>query len=657
MICLKNINKYYKLKSGQNFHALKNIDLKFNRGEFICIVGRSGSGKSSLLNIIGGLDQYDQGDLIIDNINTKTYHEIDWNIYRNKNIGFIFQSFNLIYHLTVLENVELPLIVTGNFSFQECRNKAIEVLEKVGLKEHIYKKPGYLSGGEQQRVAIARAIVNDPEIILADEPTGQLDKNTSIEILDLIKKISNNKLVIMVTHMEKLVSNYATRLITIKDGGIINDNFIESISNTKNFYDKNKKLKKLSNFKQLNYMIINNLKRRIKSTISLFIMFGLILSLALTAIVLGRKQVQNDVFYLLSPNSPLNLIRISHNEGFNDNEIIQINHLNNVISVTPYYNDNINIEYDDKNLNIISNLAILPEKEENFILKNEIIYGNYSKNNDEVIMTIDGAIKLIDDDNKTINQRYKLGLIQASDIWNELKNKTLDIKYNSEETFVKIVGLVDYNLWHDKEVLIFGKNELAKEIFNIDSVNYLSIYLLNVDNKSRESTKLQILKLNSSYIFDQSIETQITEIYNSFIPINNFVEIILIITLVITSICAFALINFNLYSRLKEVGILKSFGCSIQKIKMLFTLELLYIVLFGCIVYYFITTLFINIYVKITTQLFSTANININSKIIYPDFLSTVMILVIGLILIHLYSFIPLKKITKYPVIDILRES
>jgi putative ABC transport system permease protein len=221
MLELKDIKKGYQV--GDNFQqVLKGIDINFRRNEFVSILGHSGSGKTTLLNLIGGLDKYDSGDLIIENISTKLYNDRDWDSYRNYRVGFIFQSYNLIMHQSVLANVEMALTLSG-VSKKERLKKATAALEKVGLKEHIDKKPNQLSGGQMQRVAIARALVNDPEIILADEPTGALDSKTSVQIMDLLKEIAKDKLVIMVTHNPELAKEYSTRIVELKDGIIIND--------------------------------------------------------------------------------------------------------------------------------------------------------------------------------------------------------------------------------------------------------------------------------------------------------------------------------------------------------------------------------------------------------------------------------------------------
>ena len=234
MLELKNIKKSYTLANFTQT-ALNDVSLKFRKNEFVAILGQSGSGKTTLLNIIGGLDHYDSGDLIINNKSTKKFKDTDWDAYRNNCIGFIFQSYNLISHISILSNVELGMTLSG-VSKKERRQKAIEVLKKVGLENHINKNPNQLSGGQMQRVAIARALVNNPDIILADEPTGALDSKTSVQIMELIKEIAKDKLVIMVTHNSELAHNYANRIIELKDGNIISDtNKLERQNNNKTY--------------------------------------------------------------------------------------------------------------------------------------------------------------------------------------------------------------------------------------------------------------------------------------------------------------------------------------------------------------------------------------------------------------------------------------
>ncbi len=221
MLQIQHIKKDYKTGDLVQ-HALNDVSVNLRENEFVAILGPSGSGKTTLLNVIGGLDRYDSGDLIINGTSTKKYRDRDWDSYRNHTIGFVFQSYNLIMHQTVLANVELALTISG-ISGAKRREKAKAALEKVGLADHMYKKPGQMSGGQMQRVAIARALVNDPDIVLADEPTGALDSETSVQVMDLLQEVAKDRLVVMVTHNPELARQYATRIVTIKDGNILSD--------------------------------------------------------------------------------------------------------------------------------------------------------------------------------------------------------------------------------------------------------------------------------------------------------------------------------------------------------------------------------------------------------------------------------------------------
>ena len=222
MLQLKGIIKNYTAGDTE-VHALKGIDIRFRESEFVSILGPSGCGKTTMLNIIGGLDRYTDGDLIIGGRSTREFKDKDWDSYRNHKIGFVFQNYNLIPHQTVLANVELALTLSG-VSKSERRKRAAEALAKVGLKDQLHKKPNQMSGGQMQRVAIARALVNDPDIILADEPTGALDSETSIAIMNILREISDEKLIIMVTHNAELAEQYSSRIIRLLDGRVIDEN-------------------------------------------------------------------------------------------------------------------------------------------------------------------------------------------------------------------------------------------------------------------------------------------------------------------------------------------------------------------------------------------------------------------------------------------------
>lgn len=316
MLEISKICKDYVLKD-QTVSALKDIDICFRRSEFVSILGPSGCGKTTLLNIIGGLDRYTSGDLIIDSVSTKEYKDKDWDNYRNHKVGFVFQNYNLIPHQTVLENVEIALTLSG-IKKDERKRRAIEVLEKVGLKDKLKSKPNQLSGGQMQRVAIARALVNDPEIILADEPTGALDSKTSVQIMEILKEISKNKLVVMVTHNPDLAEEYSTRIIRLLDGELKQDtnpyNHEESIkeieshkaelekdaaNNDEKSFKKTEKKKSMSFFTALALSFKNMLTKKGRTIMVSFAgsigIIGIALILAVSAGMTGYiENMQSD---------------------------------------------------------------------------------------------------------------------------------------------------------------------------------------------------------------------------------------------------------------------------------------------------------------------------------------------------------------------------
>ncbi len=305
MLVLKNIVKDY-VAGDTTVRALKGIDINFRENEFVSILGPSGCGKTTLLNIIGGLDRYTSGDLYINGKSTKSFQDSDWDTYRNHSIGFVFQSYNLIPHQTVLANVELALTLSG-VSKKERKKRAIEALKKVGLEQQIYKKPNQMSGGQMQRVAIARALINDPDILLADEPTGALDSETSVQIMEILKEISKEKLIVMVTHNPELAEEYSNRIIRCLDGEVIDDTNPFDPTEEDTVAEKEKeatakvKGKKSMSFSSAFALSINNLKtKRGRTFLTAFAgsigIIGIALVLALSnGIQVYIDRVQEDM--------------------------------------------------------------------------------------------------------------------------------------------------------------------------------------------------------------------------------------------------------------------------------------------------------------------------------------------------------------------------
>ena len=309
MLELKNICKIYETH-GFKQNALEKVSISFRENEFVSILGPSGSGKTTLLNIIGGLDNYTSGDLIINGVSTKKYKDRDWDTYRNHKVGFVFQNYNLIPHQNILSNVELALTLSG-VSKKERVKRAKEALKKVGLEEHINKKPNQLSGGQMQRVAIARALVNNPDILLADEPTGALDSKTSKQIMELLKEVAKDKLVVMVTHNKELADEYSTRIIELRDGVIKGDNnpFDEEKEETKKDTKKDKKTN-MSFFTALSLSLNNLMTKKGRTILTAFAgsigIIGIALILSLSSGVqeyINRVQEETLTSYPLTIES------------------------------------------------------------------------------------------------------------------------------------------------------------------------------------------------------------------------------------------------------------------------------------------------------------------------------------------------------------------
>lgn len=331
MLTLKRITKVYSGGEMQ-VKALRGIDLDFSSSEFAAILGPSGCGKTTLLNIIGGLDQYTEGDLIIRGKSTKQFRESDWDTYRNHAVGFVFQSYNLIPHQTVLANVELALTLSG-IGREERRRRAMEALEKVGLADQVRKKPNELSGGQMQRVAIARALVNNPEILLADEPTGALDSETSVQVMEILREIGRERLVIMVTHNPDLANEYADRIIRLLDGKVISDNRIvrETVPERAAAPEENKKKRSMSILTALNLSLTNLMTKKGRTLLTAFAgsigIIGIALILSISSGVNDYiERVQRDTLsaYPLEINAQsMDMTETLSNLFGGDNEVRQ----------------------------------------------------------------------------------------------------------------------------------------------------------------------------------------------------------------------------------------------------------------------------------------------------------------------------------------------
>ena len=515
MLELNNIRKSYQ--NGVNKQeVLKNINIKFRKSEFVSILGASGSGKTTLLNIIGGLDKYDSGDLIIDGLSTKKYKDGDWDTYRNARVGFVFQNYNLIMHQTVFSNIEMALTLSG-ISIMERRRRTFDIIEKVGLEEHTFKKPNQLSGGQMQRVAIARALINNPDILLADEPTGALDSKTSTQIMDLLKIISKDRLVIMVTHNAELASKYSTRIIQLKDGVITNDT--NSCLEEKDKF-KNKEIKKKSMSLITSFVLsFNNLLTKKGRTV-LTAMAGSIGIIGIALILALSNGVANyvskmekdslsdypikiersgyDVFGMLdellnSANEGIEYkdgklyskddlvgLKISSTEGvLKKNNLVEFKkYIESNTSMKKYLNETF-YQYDlelqvytsDYNKvnpskykigenNIFSELE---QNEEVLNKKYELLQGDLPKNSDEVVLVV-GTNNIVED-----SILYSLGIKSEQQLKGDLEKRDIDEKYKVKSDVYsyddligkkyKVILNTDYYVENDNGYIDNSNNE------------------------------------------------------------------------------------------------------------------------------------------------------------------------------------------------------
>lgn len=529
MLELKNITKIYK-SNNITQKALDKVNIKFRDNEFVSILGPSGSGKTTLLNIIGGLDRYTSGDLIIGGISTKHYKDRDFDTYRNHKIGFVFQSYNLIAHQTALSNVELALTI-GGVSKKDRKKRALEALKKVGLKDHVNKKPNQLSGGQMQRVAIARALVNDPDILLADEPTGALDSKTSVQIMNLLKDIAKDRLVIMVTHNPDLALEYSTRIINLKDGIVVDD------SNSYDSKEENKttigKKTSMSFLTALSLSLNNLMTKKARTFLTAFAgsigIIGIALILGLSNGVssyIDKKQEETLSNYPLTiQKNTMNISSVmtsmmgSKKEKYNDGLVHSNNMLSDLLTslnvkknnlkdfksyleknkdIKKYVSDiqykydiDINIYTKDIDNNIIqvnpTNLANnlgdfskymqfsdnnvfyeLFDNEKMLLDNYDLVAGNLPANYNEVVVMVDSDNQISD------YTLYALGLKSQKDLENILLDNQKSNKENNKEAYSydDLLGL-SYRLILNTDYYKYENNKWINKSNDNNYINYL----------------------------------------------------------------------------------------------------------------------------------------------------------------------------------------
>mgnify|MGYP003290228182 CR=1 FL=1 len=708
MLELCNITKSY------NSHkVLDNISINFRKKEFVSIIGPSGSGKTTLLNIIGGLDKQDKGDFFINGKSTKKYKDKDYDKYRNKKVSFVFQNYNLINHLNILQNIELSLTIKG-INKKERKRLSLEALDKVGLKDYYYKKPYELSGGEQERVAIARAIVNDSDIILADEPTGALDPDNSLNIIKYFKELSKYKLVIMVTHNTDMAYKYSDRIIELKNGSIISDTDPyeeELIYEEKEIKTKKKNLK----LKTCLFISIKNLLTKKYRT--LLIIFansiGILGILLILSISNGINSLINDIDndlilsypiminkdYLDTKNTCNNDICIRENNIKNinlyDTKLLLESKINNYINDIKYdYNIDLNI-YDNTNkinndhlFNLINNLDN----------KYDIIYGKYPINYDELVLiinddnSIDSAIKndlFLQNLNydSIINKEYKLVFnkdlfIEKDNIYKEnndiniLLNKGINLKIvgiikpkndnsiisnNSLGYTNKLIDfIIDINnnskivrdQLEDTEYDIFNNKEFNLND-NLDRIGYINLKEINnikIYPNNKENKDKIIKILDNNNI---NYEDNIGLIMNAIFIFEKVLKISLIgfisISLIVSNIMMSILVYINTKERKREIGILRSIGSSKKDIKRIFNSETFIIGLLSGLFSILINYILIN---NINNLINKKFNIIFNSNI---SFNIVITMIIISIILTVISGLIPSKIASKNKIVNSLK--
>lgn len=573
MLEIVNLNKYYY--DYHTFHALKDINLSFQPGEFVAILGESGSGKSTLLNVISGLDRYDSGDILLNGQSTKHFSKRDWAIYRNNYVGFIFQEYNLIDHLTLVENVELPLLLQG-VSPHEARKRAIEKCKLLGLENHLNKIPAKLSGGQQQRTAIARALVTDPVVLLADEPTGALDEENGEIILSILKKLSKDYIVILVTHDEENAKKYADRIVLLEDGRVIDDQRIHPIQPTSKALDFTLKKPRMR-FKIRRKFAWNNMKKRkFRTFLTAFTMgIGLI---AIFLIVFLVNGIQTEVKDFLKKFLPENQYLVSSEKRLvklDEDDLAFVQSLPDIEEA--YFKYRLVMPYES---NGTYSFEGIPKNERHFYGKNQLI-GNYPKNGNEVIVTT-GVIEANSWLNYDLKNEsdLKVALRDLADI--EIIITAL-IKEQEEPLDVrfKIVGIINTQMqtvfvYNDKLIELYEllpEKEEDQWFDNPFIVDYEYIHVFIKDDRERTIERLEQTLFENGYVLNNPTQEIIRSTDDFFRSVLYVLVGTASISLIVSGILIGLIIYISVLERVKEIGILTALGAKAQNIRSLFNFE------------------------------------------------------------------------------------
>lgn len=629
LLKLENIKKEYKISKSNKQIILNDINLELSSGEFVCIYGESGSGKSTLMNIIGGLDNNYDGKVKINDVNIK---KLDLDNYRRDKIGFVFQNFNLISYLTVFENVMLMLDMV-KLKEKEKIKRTKEALRKVGLIKHSHKKPNELSGGMKQRVALARAIINEPDIILADEPTGALDKKNANKVLNILKNLSlEGKLVIVVTHSNN-VKKFANKIITLDGGKIIK---FDNISDNKLDKKSSEFLKRGLNSSICIKLGINNIFKNLKRNILIIIassigVIGILISLYVGSGV--KKYINDEIKNNIDPLS-FNITEKGKNElydikYYSESEISKIKkikHVKNIVKNVSYSSAYIiykNKKYDLVSLSSYTNMNEKNIKKGNILKDDDIVFSEYLENNIDGNV-IDNYVSLYLLDTSNLEPKMISDDLKVSGIY---KNGKIDLLNNSNYAYVKYETLE--KIYNDYDMKL-KPTELKIEIDNKNNIEYVK----------KEIKKLGY-ELSNMQDYTNTIFNYLdiaTFIISSFSFISLIVSIIMIITI----------FNINVLERTKEIGIFRAIGFRKKDIKRIFKAEAMLIgVLTGITSSYF-SIIISKLIKKVTISKFNVNLVNVEFKYIICGLIISIIVCFIG-------SIYPSNKASKLNIVDALR--
>ncbi|WP_373470735.1 ABC transporter ATP-binding protein/permease [Carnobacterium alterfunditum] len=578
---LKQVNKSYKVNGGETFQALKDVNLSFEKGELISIIGESGSGKSTLMNLIGGLDSDFQGEILVNGENIRDYSEKSLVQYHKEKVGFVFQSFNLISHLSVLDNVTLAMTLS-NVSKADREKRAKEILDVVGLKDHVYKKPDAISGGQKQRVAIARALVNDPDIIIADEPTGALDSETSNQVLEMIKEIAENgKLVIMVTHSEK-VAAYSSRVVTIDDGRVIDDQAGNALIVKENKYktEKPNRNKNLSLLGSMKLALLN-----MKEKLSRNILIALGGSVGIMSVILMLSLGSGVNAYLTDTmNSQVNPlvseVHMPDEATGNETEINKLQKQNPLLglsSAASFETENIeelagiehveSVEEGFTNFSVGSSKASFEENTAQFMSITTVSSMITSADILEGELPNEGEVVITENLADTLGEDLVGKDIQIETLINEeLLDLTMTVSgiYGSEGG-MDTVYLSYENL---ENALEEAGGELAPNI----------VYLVSDDADATESIKAEVERLE----YKGSSTEALADTFSQMLDIFTYVLAgVAGISLIVSAIMILTVLYISVVERTKEIGVIKAIGGRKKDIRRIFVSESFLIGLFS----------------------------------------------------------------------------